>query len=201
MKGLILMAALVLISSAGFAKKAATRQDYSSPDELSTGLEGKWGIGFDTVPGASSGGEPLAPGLGTANALDVRYWRTDRVGIEALLTFGVSNGSSPSSESIFGAGLGFKYNWKKPVDDVLVQWLGRFTFASDNSGGANISTVALWAGSGFEAFIPAWRALSVEGSVGLGFVDQNKAGTTETIFGLNGNGFVPVNVAVHYYFL
>ena len=194
---------LALLISTSCLGQSIERAEPPEPGAMVTGLAHHWGFGFDTIPGASSGGGPLVPGLAPANALDVRWWKSDRLAFEALLALGVSNGTNGagSNENLFGLGLGAKWNWKKPSEDVLVQWLGRVSAASDRTGSAAITTVAAWLGTGFEAFIPVWRAVSIEGSTGLGLLAQDKAGNPVTLLGINGNGFVPVNVAIHYYFL
>lgn len=201
MKKMMLVAAALLLAGQAYSKtvrRAEPVETDSGRTEISTGMAGKWGVGFDTIPGASTGGSPMVPTFGSANALNLRYWRNDAWCLEGLLALAVSN--SAVSESIFGVGVGAKYNFRKPVDDVLVQMLGRASFATDNAASVNISTIALWVGTGFEAFIPAWRAISVEGNVGLGFISQSRPGVNTTVFGINGNGFAPVSVAIHYYF-
>ncbi len=44
-----------------------------SPAAKGPKLAGRWGIGFDSIPGASAG-TGLIPGLAAPNALAVRYW-------------------------------------------------------------------------------------------------------------------------------
>jgi hypothetical protein len=206
MKKVIALAlAGIWLCSSGWARTAKRSADTteegslsvsSDSTALSTGLDGKWGLGFDTIQGANSGGALSA----SPNAVDLRWWKSDVLALEGLVALNITNPSPGTGESIFGLGVGAKYNWRKPVEDVLVQWVGRFSFATDNSGGSNNTTVAVQGGSAFEAFIPAWKALSVEGMVALGFISQNKPSGTSTLFGITGNGFVPVTVAVHYYF-
>ena len=66
---------------------------------------------------------------------------------------------------------------------------------------------ALVVGAGFEAFLPYWDSLSVEGSVGLNFSSSQtktdggtQAAQSGSSLGISGSGFNPLNVAIHLYF-
>ncbi len=223
MKKTIALAAALMLAGAipALARSRYTRSESGSGSDagetLNTGLAGKIGVGFDSIPGAQAGtaaGTALTsaiPGLANPNALDLRYWMNDRFGLDGLLALNV-NSQPNSSETVFGLAGGGKYNLMQPAKDVLVQLLGRLSIADDNASGGGISrnafTFGLFFGTGFEAFIPAWPALSVEGNVGLGLQVQAlstsgggvSSSGTGTNFGIMGAGFSPISVSAHYYF-
>ncbi len=210
----ILALALALGSQAMAARKTQDGGGASSAPDFSTGLMGKWGVGFDSIPGAGVG----------PNAVDLRYWAADRTAWEGLLAFGSNNvpgGTDAAGKPVnnsnmaFGLGVGYDYAWLKPSENFLVKLVGKASLASEGTtvntlGTATTgttTTIGLSGGLGFEAFIPAWPALSVEGSVRLGLtagsISSSAAGSTTqgTLnLGLAGDGFTPLNVAAHFYF-
>jgi hypothetical protein len=135
-------------------------------------LERRLGIGLDNIPGASASATvSLLGGSMDPNALSVRYWFTDTLCWEGLLAgsvtsqpggSSVSNTASGNSNFGFGIGTAIKYNFRQPARGVFVQFLGRGSLAvlgQRISNGADvINTVTtnftLFAGTGFEAFIP-----------------------------------------------
>jgi hypothetical protein len=187
-------------------------------------LAGRWGLGVDSVPGIT----PLAgsgPLIAVPRALDLRYWATDRLGLDLLLAGNYSSQqagkgalsplvSSSPGDAVYGGGLAARYNLSEPNRDLLAQLVLRATAAQsvENAGAggaaANSSTLALFAGAGFEAFVPGWDWLSVEASAGLtGFSESltpqgGSAGGAQTLSGLAlaGSGYSPVNASVHIYF-
>ena len=115
-------------------------------------MKHRWGFGLDSIPGAST------PSLSSAlvqepNAVTVRWWATDRLGIDVAAAFSsssVSSGSTAStSGSSFGAGVGFKYNLSEPSKDLLAQLVMKASTAStQQSGGtAQLSTQAVFVGA------------------------------------------------------
>jgi hypothetical protein len=201
-----LLAALLLFLCGSLGAKT---YPYAAEDELKTGMKDKFGVGFETFE--------------DTGALGLRYWLTDLLGLEGLLA--LSYGSDPrgtdasgnnvnNTRSLLGLGLGVKYNWKKPVEDVLVQFFARASFASgstiDTTSGkavsTNTNTLAVMAGTGFEAFLPVWRAISVEGLVGVSLVSSSSTSVNtalalnSSIVAVQGTGFTPVSLSIHYYF-
>jgi hypothetical protein len=56
-------------------------------------------------------------------------------------------------------------------------------------------------GLGFEAFIPGWEWLSVEGTAGASYLDQAAAAAPSTSsVGVGAGGYAPLNFSVHVYF-
>lgn len=194
-----------------------------SPTPVPAGpkLAKHWGFGFDNIPGASTGTN-LIPGLAQPNAVAVRYWVNDSLAWDGLLTLNLSSqpanaqGVSAGQDSKgYGFGTVIKYNVKRPTPWLLAQVLGRASLASlqsvSNSGttqgtGETTTTFGLGLGAGFEAFLPVWDSLSVEGNVGLNFsssqtkTDGASASQSGSSLSIDGSGFTPVNVSVHLYF-
>ncbi len=192
-----------------------------SPSDQAFPLGGLWGVGFDSIPGASAG-SGLVPGISTANALALRYWVNDRFSMEGKLALSVTSQpagvSGTSTTGAWGLGTQMKYNIARPTTYLLAQFLGGVSLAQlgQTSNGVNPSgdpvgqtttTLNIMVGVGFEAFVPVWRALSLEGNVGLNIssVQAHSAGSAQATqssssLGINGAGFTPLNVAIHYYF-
>lgn len=203
--GLALAAALIVPQAAQAARamSSSSSSSRSSAPSLSTGLAGKLGFAVDTVK--TTGGPAAA--FATPNALGFRYWSSDVLGIDGAFALSNSSGSG-SGATTFGLGGGITYNWKKPSDNFLIQWLLRASFASANTSttvaGSTVSTtqtlLALGGGVGFEAFIPAWPYLSVSGNMGLELDSAGGSGASSTSINVVNTGSAPINVAIHYYF-
>ena len=182
----------------------------------------KVGIGFDSIPGASAG-TGVIPAFAAPNALSLRYWQSENLGWDLLLAGDTSSqpgGNDAAGNPVdnttraFGVGIKAKYNWKRPSDWVLVQVVGRASVASLSQDVTNplsgridqaTGTFNLFLGLGFEAFIPAWEAISVEASTGASVSSiRTQAGggaaQSGSSFSLVGDGFTPVNLALHVYF-
>jgi len=189
-------------------------------------LAHRWGFGLDTLPGtsvANQGGSLLAQ----PNAIALRWWATDRMAVDLLAAGSASNangnGSAGSGNVIpqgYGGGLAFKYNLSEPSHDLLVQMVAKGSYASaqPSSGTAGASgsneqftTAAGFLGIGFEAFVPGWDWLSLEGSAGAAVTKLDlksaasgaspggvQSGTTAGLGG--GNGYSPLNLSIHVYF-
>jgi hypothetical protein len=207
--GLALAAALIVPQAAqaagrtSMASSSSSSSRSSSGSSLSTGLAGKIGLDVDTVkttPGA-------AAAFAAPNALGFRYWTSDVLGIDGAFAL-QNNSSSGSGATTFGLGGGITYNWKKPSDNFLIQWLLRASFASASTSTtvagttvtANQTLLALMGGVGFEAFIPAWPALSVSGNMGLELDSAGGSGASSSSINVVNSGSSPINVAIHYYF-
>jgi hypothetical protein len=198
-----------------------------SPTPLPLKLGGRWGIGFDTIPGASTNaslGASVVPGLSSPNALAVRYWVTEGFCWDGLVTVNLSsqppggNGAAGvpagTDERAFGVGTRMKLNLKRPTRWLLAQAVGRASLASlqqlDNtgSGGGNTTTTfGLGVGLGFEAFLPFWDALSVEGAILADFNSSqtkvsgsSQAAQSGSSLSIDADGFTPLNVGIHLYF-
>lgn len=194
-----------------------------TPVQKSLALAGRWGLGFDNIPGASAG-TGLVPGLASSNAVSFRYWVNERLAWDGLLALSLSSqppggagaAGVPAGTDQRGYGVGtvLKWNVKRPSPWLLAQVLARASLASlaqlQNNGsntGQTTTTFGLGIGAGFEAFLPAWDSLSVEGSVGLNFSSSQvkvegagSAAQSGSSLGIDGSGFTPVNVSAHLYF-
>jgi|GEM_PF-2849364 hypothetical protein len=177
----------------------------------------RWGFGLDTIPGASV--NPLSGSLvSQPNAIAIRWWATDKLGLDLLAAANVSSlsgatGSSTTSNpggQTYGVGVGVKYNLTEPSHDLLAQIVARGSYGTAAQTGATsqLSTTALFVGAGFEAFVPTWDWLSLEGSAGLTLNSQDLeptnggtgASQSTSNVSLGGNGFSPVNLSIHVYF-
>jgi hypothetical protein len=181
----------------------------------------RWGFGLDSLPGVDPAGAGSSL-VAQPNAVDLRWWATDSLAVDLMAAGTASSaaGSGPVEAQGYGGGLGLKYNLSEPSRDLLVQVLAKGSYATaqplSGTGGATgpndqLATVALFLGVGFEAFVPGWDWLSVEGSAGAGATKQDlnpgaAAGAaagpvrSTTTVGLGGNGFAPVNLSIHVYF-
>jgi hypothetical protein len=188
-------------------------------------LEHRWGFGLDNVPGATN--NPISGSLISApNAIALRWWATEKIGLDFLAALdttslqtgssGSTGGSAPgTSDTGFGVGVGVKYNLTRPARDLLTQIVARVSTASSTQNDTtglvklNTTTMGLFLGAGFEAFIPGWDWLSLEGSAGFSLKSQTikpdspaagGASQTTSSLSLGGAGFTPVDVAFHVYF-
>ncbi len=197
--------------------------------EAPKALAGRWGFGLDSVAGATPASVLGSAVLSAPNAAAVRYWFTDKVGIDGLLAMdlnsiqtGTASGTPGTVASGTGFGLAIKYNLSQPSRDLLGQLLARGTMASstqsDPTGLVKLttSTTSLFVGAGFEAFIPHWEWLSIEGSVGLSLTSQSvkpdntsggaaaaaasAATQSSSRISVGGTGFTPLNLSIHAYF-
>lgn len=222
MKAWILLLMLGWSTGAAAAAPEAAPAPTPSPTPAGPVLTGRWGIGFDQIPGASAG-TGLVPGLASPNAMAIRYWISERLAWDGLLALDTSSqpASGPGAPGVpagtdqrgYGVGTVIKFNAKRPTPWLLAQILARASLASLNqmqndgsNNGQTTTTFGLGLAAGFEAFLPAWDSLSVEGSVGLDFsssqtkVEGGQAAQSGSSFGIKGNGFTPLNVSVHLYF-
>ncbi len=190
-------------------------------------LTGRWGVGFDTIPGASTNaslGASIIPSLSSPNALAVRYWVTEGFCWDGLVAVnlssqppggnGVAGVPAGTDERAFGVGTQMKLNLKRPTRWLLAQAIGRASLASlqqlDNSGGGGgntTTTFGLGVGLGFEAFMPFWDSLSVEGSILADFSSSQtkvsgatQAAQSGSSLSIDASGFTPLNVGIHLYF-
>lgn len=182
----------------------------------------KLGVGFDKIAGAT----PTTPFLSVVdapNALALRYWLNEKVALE--LQASASTNTQPSSTTgtagtaskAFGVGLQGKYVISRPHELLLTQLAAGFSVGSFSQGpepadknnpSQTTSTISVWVGTGFEAFLPWWRALSIEGQVRLRVQStetKTEGGTQQftqsgSSIGFQGDGFSPLNLSIHYYF-
>ena len=193
----------------------------ATPAVAAMKLGGRWGIGFDSIPGASSG-TGLVPGLTAPNALAVRYWVTEGFSWDGLVAVNLNSQPSGGAGSTgvpagtdqraIGGGTVMKFNLKRPTRWLLAQALGRASLASlqqvsnTGRGGQTTNTFGLGVGLGFEAFMPFWEALSVEGNILLNFsssqtkVEGSAAAQSGSSLAIDSGGFTPFNVGIHLYF-
>jgi hypothetical protein len=185
-------------------------------------------------------------GLGSmtygGTALVFRYWMDNSTALDIMAGGGdnPTTGYDFSGNAIalsnfgFGVGLCLKENLSEPVRDVFVQMIERVTYSQNyiqttgttsqngyiygtsNNVSQNQQINLFW-GLGFEAFIPFWRNLSIEGSVGLSanatfnqassiynptYTTQPNTQTSSGLItgGASSNTFSLVNGSVHFYF-
>ena len=187
-------------------------------------LRHHWAVGIDSIPALS-----LAGSAGTAvavpNALSVRWWAGDRLGLDLLAGGNFSSAQSGSGEvlsplvssnpgtAVYAGALAVRFNVSELSRDLLSQILVKVSgaqSAQEISAGTekvDTTTLAVFVGAGFEAFIPGWDWLSLEGSVGITGFSQSltpQSGPlgpqTVSGLGLAGNGFSPINLSAHVYF-
>jgi len=182
-------------------------------------MKGYLGIGLGSLPYAGT-------------AVDIRYWMDNNLAVD-LMAGGTSNpfnGQDFNGNSVqvpdwgYGLSLGFKENLEEPVHDVFVQLIERLNYSQnyDEYEDTNEMTVtqnqivSVYLGLGFEAFIPFWESLSIEGSVGLTATDTfneslavynpnyygTNSQTSSNVFaaGLTSGTFSILSGSVHFYF-
>jgi hypothetical protein len=205
------------------AAPALRAEDAAAPAAEPVAMKGKIGIGVGTMPGLGPTQLPIfSQVISQPDAVSLRWWVSDKVGLEALLAYNQT--SAPSSGSgtaasvnyAGGIGLGAKWNFKRS-ERALGQLLVGFSVASYGQGpdstGATTSnnTFSLYVGPGFEVFMPFLKNLSLEGSVRLrvntlgtktegGPAGSNQAAQSSTSLGFFGEGFTPLALSMHYYF-
>lgn len=193
-------------------------------------LAGRWGIGLASSPNGGT-------------ALDLRQWVSNRTALD----FSVGGFDTPNNGFDFngnevnyphwgfGLGLGFKTNLSEPIPGIFLQWLTSLNYSTNETETSLSSvynsktyvgfetvdtqqqTLSLFLGSGFEAFLPFFKDLSIEANVGVNlgsnwrqsttlyntlvtsnlnqyFADQNFSAA------LSASTFSILNMAVHYYF-
>jgi hypothetical protein len=185
-----------------------------SPDHL----KGRWAVGVSSVSGTT---------------LALRYWCAEDEALDLLVGGSDSplSGTDPNNNYIstpnwsYGLSLGLRHNLEKPAENVYVQWLERITYyqtfsQSDYSGDLSTNQsqdLTFFTGPGFEAFVPFWKNLSIEGNIGLAvdshWVQSAQSGTSTfpssgssttshwtLSFGWNNTITSILNAAVHIYF-
>lgn len=191
----------------------------------------RWGFGLDFVPGASAA-SVLGNVVAAPNGIGLRWWPTDKLaldGVAALASSSLQTGTGTNTpgttNSAVGFGVGVKYNISEPSQYLLAQLVGRGSVAKANQNDTTgllkleTTTTALFVGAGFEAFVPGWEWLSLEGSAGLSVESQevkptvapgaagpaaavaaSQASQSTSSVTLGGNGFTPINLSIHVYF-
>jgi len=187
-------------------------------------LANHWAVGVDSLPtGAIT--SPSSSMVAVPSALSIRWWATERLAVDLLVAGNYNSAqagkgelsplvSSGPGDAFYAGGLGLRYNISELSHDLLSQFVVKASGAqsagsiSGWSGKATESTLAVFVGAGFEAFVPGWDWLSVEGSAGVtGFSQSltpqsagNGGAQTVSGVGLAGSGFSPINLAAHIYF-
>jgi|GEM_PF-1943169 len=184
-----------------------------------------------------------AQGIGVSGTLlTYRYWTGDSTALDLFLggSFALNSGLDFSGNNTtapnwnYTLGVGLKQNFKEPFKGVFIQSIEHLTFNqtynetiyTTTSYGVNYGSedyynqsqsVNLYLGLGFEAFVPFWENLSIEGSVGLSsnlnlletnaFYNSNfssqantQTATSNFNLGSTSNAFSILNGAVHFYF-
>jgi hypothetical protein len=217
--GLALAAALVLtLPSIGQA--APRRKHNHTPDAVQTPAVddtdgGTWGVGVGYLPSP----------VGALNALSGTYRIMPDLKIDGLLLGGVSSvplgGTNASGAPVndgtgsFGIGAQARYSLLHPTSFLDFQLVGRLSFVTGTDShevlgttvNSSASEFGMFVGAGFEGFIPAWRVVSIEVNSGVnialsGATDgpYSAGGSGVWLGASNANAFVPLNLAVHYYF-
>jgi hypothetical protein len=215
------LSAALLLSLPGLglcARHARTAEATPEPTPEMTGSP--WGVGAAYLPG---------PG-GALDAISITYrgkpdWDFDGMllGGSASGTVTTSFGGGSNTGSDFGIGAQARYGLLHPSQYLVFQLVGRLSYvtgstsASVSAGGASengtftTSVLGVFVGAGFEAFFAYWRNVSIELNTGVNFASENttasgggnsvsSGGSAFGIGASNVNSFVPLDLAVHYYF-
>jgi hypothetical protein len=209
--GLMLAAALTLtLPSLGRSARRAQPQPAASDDD-----SGKWGVGYAYLPSRS----------GALDALSATYRLNPNLDLDGMLLGGIGsvyNGGTSASGGVvndgvsnFGLAAQGRLSLAHPTQDLAFQVVGRLSYVTESTThtvlGNAVTTsdglIGLFAGFGFEGFIPSWRAVSIEVNSGFNvfLTGVSAAGTganemSAYLGASNANAFVPFNLAVHYYF-
>lgn len=216
----LIFAAMLIAGPASLAEarrvpKAEAEAEATAPAASDYGLEGKFGVGGALVPAKGS----------AIPALSGTYWVSDDLALEALLGYGSSsqyNGGTDSagkpvndSVSAWGLGIAGRMNLAKPSPRVWFQGVGRLSFSGGStthtvlgtSGTGNESTLGLFLGLGFEAYMPTWNCVTLEANTGLNYTSTSTSysgggsSISESELALGGGTSVlPLNLALHFYF-
>lgn len=217
--GLALAAALTLaLPSIGQA--AARRKHNRTPDAVKTPATdnsdgGTWGVGAAYLPSPT----------GALNALSGTYLIMPDLKIDGMLLGGNSSvplgGTNSSGAQVndgtgsFGIGAQARYSLLHPTSFLAFQLVGRLSYVVGTDShevlgttvNSSASEFGLFVGAGFEGFIPAWKVVSIEVNSGMNIAltDSTSGGSSAGGAGVwlgasNANAFVPLNLAVHYYF-
>ncbi len=185
-----------------------------SPDQL----KGHWAVGVSSMSG-----------IGTALAL--RYWYEGNEALDLLVggTDAPLNGTTFTNTYVstpnwsYGLSLGMRHILGKPAEDVFTQWLVRVNYTQTYQQQSNTSflttsqtqDLTLFTGPGFEAFVPFWKNLSIEGNIGLSldshwiqtdslsnstYSSNIHSGSWVWSLGLSNTITSIVNASVHFYF-
>lgn len=175
----------------------------------------QWGVGAAYLP------SPTGP----LDALTGTFKPNPDLALDGLLLAGsgsVDDGGTDSSgnevnDSIgsFGLGVQGRYDVLHPTNYLAFQVVGRLSWVDEgdthtvagHATSTSESQFGIFAGAGFEGFIPSWRSVSVEVNSGLNIAFTGTSGggasSSDDTINLGGSGgaaFFPFNFAVHYYF-
>jgi hypothetical protein len=172
----------------------------------------QWGVGAAYLPGPA----------GPLDALTGTLKPNPDFALDGLLLAGtgsVDNGGTDSagnevndSVGSFGLGVQGRYDVLHPTDFLAFQLVGRLSYVdvgdthtvAGHATSPSQSQFGIFAGAGFEGYIPSWRSVSLEANSGLNiaFTGMSGGGSNDSINLGGGTGatFFPFNIAVHYYF-
>lgn len=212
---LALASALMLILPAlGWSRHRMVEEqdtDQAAPVQPAT----QWGVGAAYLPGPT----------GPLDALTGTMKPNPDLALDGLLLLGTvsvpAGGTDASGNAVndsmgsFGLGVQGRYDVLHPTEYLAFQLVGRLSYVdvgdthtvAGHATSTNADQFGIFAGAGFEGFIPAWRSVSVEVNSGLniafGGASGGGASSSNDSIGLGGNTgatFMPFNFAVHYYF-
>jgi hypothetical protein len=206
MKKIVVMALALCLGMSILAEAKSKKSDEG--EGLSTGMAGRLGVGLEAQ-------DPTK--LSTLPVLTGRYWLSDRLGIDAALGFSTQTQTPATGSAVnttqFALAGGARFVLAAPVQELLITANGKVgvgTSYNGTNGDNNTSsfTFGLGVGIGFEAFIPAWKSLSVEGALGLGLSSTStttkaagvSSSSSDFKLGTEGSGSTPVSVGIKYYF-
>jgi hypothetical protein len=187
--------------------------------EIDASVSGLLGVGMESAGPSLPGPQAPAP-----VALSLRYWASETLGLDGLVTFisthqsrslDAAGNTAPATDTLVGVGVGARWNVFQPAEDVLVQFLARGSLVhlvhttTDTPAAATFEAGSLdvSAGASVEAFLPFWPSLSLEagvtlvlarlsGNSDLAFVPSSNASQLAVM----GSGFTPLQAGIHYYF-
>jgi hypothetical protein len=225
---------LALLLAAGAVSAASTEEapPPSGEEKPALQLTQRLGFGTDTIPLAYSYSYNSFY-MSDLNAISVRYWLSETIAVEVLGTYrnysnqgiGFDGGFVLDPVQNWGAGLGLKFNLRRPVPNLFIQALLRASYARGDNQSSNYSTIqtsnnetlGAFAGIGFEYFIPFVDSLSVESCIGYMFATSYSTGVTrynpsvytygDSDYGRTTlyndiviRGLTPTTISVHFYF-
>ena len=139
------------------------------PELFSTDhMKGRWGIGKGNI-------DQVGPGL------SARYWGYDNEAYDFTVAFYDHPNPGSTFNSVYttspnwaaGLSLGIRRDLSRPVEDVRVQGILNLEYSIVSQENNDITTsqkydhqnISLGLGTGFEAFLPFWKNISVEGQI------------------------------------
>lgn len=217
------LSAALLLALPGLSYSAGRHTHSVQPpeDNSAPATDSPWGVGAAYLPGPGGAIDALS-----LTYRGVPNWDFDGMLLGGSASGTVNDsfgGSANGAGSAFGIGAQARYGLLHPSEYLIFQLVGRLSYVTSSatgtvsdglgsaSGTISNDVFGIFVGAGFEGFFPFWRNVSVEVNSGINFGSEsttetgggNSVSASGSVFGLgasNVNAFVPLNLAVHYYF-